>query len=451
MPPIPYNERYRLDALHAYDILDTQSEPAFDRITHLAARLFDVPTALVSFVDSGRQWFKSRVGMKRAETSREESFCAYAIMGPDIMQVPDATKDLRFADNPLVTQDPWVRFYAAAPLVSPQGFCLGTLCLIDTRPRKALTAEAQSTLRDLAELVMHELMFRKLCAQTVGVLDKPGSVRKKRGKAHARKPNGAERDLAQDAQLDVLVSLAHELRTPLNAILGFSDCMNKEIFGPVENAKYLEYSRHIYDSGSHILGIANSILDLAKFKRGQIALQEEVIDVAELVDHTTGMFVEQARRSEIAIASEFMIGPIALLVDRQLVVQMLVNLLGNSIKFTPKGGSVNVTCRIDDKGGPILSVADTGIGIAAADIAKALREFGRVDNDCARNLEGSGLGLSITKRLIEMHGGDLAIDSRPGVGTEVALRFPAYRRLARPADEEAPAKRSVKAVAGSRG
>lgn len=451
MPPIPYNERYRLDALYAYDILDTQSEPAFDRITQLAARHFDVPIALVSLVDSGRQWFKSRVGLKRAETSREESFCAYAIMSPDIMQVPDATKDPRFADSPLVTQEPWIRFYAASPLVSPQGFCLGTLCLIDTRPREPLSAEAQSTLRDLAELVMHELMFRRLISQTVGVLSTPGEGPKDPGKAVAGRPKGVERDLAQEAQLDVLVSLAHELRTPLNAILGFSDCVNKEIFGPVENAKYLEYSRHIYDSGSHILGIANSILDLAKFKRGQIALQEEVVVVAELVDHTTGMFVEQARQSEIAIGNESGAGPIALLVDRQLVVQMLVNLLGNSIKFTPKGGSVSVTCRIDGEGRPILSVADTGIGIAAADIAKALREFGRVDNDHARNLEGSGLGLSITKRLIELHGGDLVIDSRPGVGTEVALLFPAYRRLARPADEEAAAKRPAKAVAGSRG
>ncbi len=450
MPPIPYNERYRLDALYAFDILDTQSEPAFDRITQLAARHFGVPVALVSLVDSGRQWFKSRVGMERQETSREESFCAYAIMSQDVMQVPDATKDPRFADNPLVTQEPWIRFYAAAPLVSPQGFCLGTLCLIDSRPRKALTAEEQSTLRDLAELVMHELMFRRLCTQAVTVLDTPGG-RKKRGKARARKSNGAERDLAQEAQLDVLVSLAHELRTPLNAILGFSDCMNKEIFGPVENAKYLEYSRHIFDSGSHILGITNSILDLAKFKRGQIALQEDVIDIAELMKHTAGMFVEQARQGEIAVAEELASGHVKLRADRQLVVQMLVNLIGNSIKFTPRGGSVTVTCRVDGKGRPVLSVADTGIGIASADIAKALQEFGRIDKHRVPNPEGSGLGLSITKRLIELHGGALEIESRPGVGTKVALRFPAYRRLAEPSDADVPVKRPKRAVAGSKG
>ena len=451
MPPIPYNERYRLDALYAYDILDTEAEPAFDRITQLATRHFGVPVALVSLVDSGRQWFKSRVGLKRLETSREESFCAHAIMSQDVMQVPDATKDPRFADNPLVTQEPWIRFYAAAPLVSPQGFCLGTLCLIDSRPRDALTPEAQSTLRDLAGLVMQELMFRRLCAQTVRIMETPSRTRQDHRMAVSDEPSAAERDLAQDAQLDVLVSLAHEVRTPLNAILGFSECMNKEIFGPVENAKYLEYSRHIYDSGSHILGLANSILDLAKIKRGQIAMREEIVDIVELVRQTTGMFVEQARQSEITVVSEPAAERPALAADRQLVMQMMVNLIGNSIKFTPKGGSVSVAYRLDGTGMLVLSVADTGIGIASGDIDRALMDFGRIDNQGARDITGSGLGLSITKRLIELHGGDLTIESSVGVGTAVELRFPAYRVALKPAGGTEPVREPAEPVTGPAG
>jgi signal transduction histidine kinase len=448
MPPIPYNERYRLDALYACDILDTQAEPAFDRITQLAARHFGVPVALVSLVDSVRQWFKSRVGLKRLETSREESFCAHAIMSHEIMQVPDATKDPRFADNPLVTHEPWIRFYAGAPLVLPQGFCLGTLCLIDHQPRDPLTTQEQSTLRDLADLVIRELMFRKICTQTAEVLKTPSREQGGHRKAVSGEPSAAERELAQEAQLDVLVSLAHELRTPLNAILGFSECINKQMFGPVENAKYLEYSRYIYNSGNHILGIAKSILDLNAIKRGQISLQEEVIDIVELLRQTTGMFVEQARQSGIIVANELLGDEPALLADRQQVMQMLVNLIGNSVKFTPKGGSVSVTCRLDGNGMLILSVADTGIGIAPGDIDRALMDFGRIDTCATREGKGTGLGLSITKRLIELHGGGLTIASSVGVGTAVDLRFPAYRVVPKLASGNEPARTPAEWLAG---
>jgi len=157
--PLPPDERERLQALRRYAILDTPQEVAFDRITRLAARLLKVPVTTVSLVDESRQWFKSSYGMEVRETSRELSFCSHAILSDEVTVVPDATGDQRFLDNELVTGEPHIRFYAGAPLESSDGFKLGTLCAIDTRPRQ-FTDEEREVLHDLAAIVTHELEMR---------------------------------------------------------------------------------------------------------------------------------------------------------------------------------------------------------------------------------------------------------------------------------------------------
>ncbi|HEY0253522.1 MAG TPA: GAF domain-containing protein, partial [Kofleriaceae bacterium] len=154
--PKPLNEAQRLSALHAFNILDTAPQPSFDRITALASRILDVPIALVSLVDDERQWFKSCIGLGASETSRDVAFCAYAILNPGVLVVSDATEDPRFADNPLVTGEPYIRAYAGAPLVTSHGFALGTLCAIDTRPRR-FTTEQLASLVDLASIVVDEM------------------------------------------------------------------------------------------------------------------------------------------------------------------------------------------------------------------------------------------------------------------------------------------------------
>ncbi|WGS48895.1 sensor domain-containing diguanylate cyclase [Paraburkholderia sp. D15] len=156
VPPIPSNESARLDTLRALHILDTSPEERFDRLTRLAKRLFGVPIALVSLVDADRQWFKSCVGLTASETSRDISFCGHAILGDDILLVPDALADARFHDNPLVKDSPNIRFYAGCPLTVPNGSKLGTLCLIDVKPR-GLDDEEQALLRDLARMAEQEL------------------------------------------------------------------------------------------------------------------------------------------------------------------------------------------------------------------------------------------------------------------------------------------------------
>ncbi|HIC79911.1 MAG TPA: GAF domain-containing protein, partial [Kiloniellaceae bacterium] len=210
MNPIPFDEVQRLASLQALDILDTPPEPAFDRITRLVSRQFDVPISLISLLDPARQWFKSKVGLDVDETPREYSFCQFAIMDNQILQVPDATKDRRFADNPLVLGDPEIRFYAGAPLVTRNGFRLGTLCLIDSRPREALSEAQQAQLRDFADLVIGEMELRRL-RRLLGA-ESQGISQEVAGALNSLRH--AEEELSHQAQMDVVAHVAHELRTP---------------------------------------------------------------------------------------------------------------------------------------------------------------------------------------------------------------------------------------------
>lgn len=155
-PAIPHDEKTRLETLRSLKLLDTSPEERFDRLTRLAKRMFGVPISLVSLVDADRQWFKSKQGLEADETPRDISFCGHAILGDDIFMVPDATKDERFADNPLVTSNPNIKFYAGCPLRIMNGSKLGTLCIIDQQPRE-LDEEDMALLRDLAEMAEQEL------------------------------------------------------------------------------------------------------------------------------------------------------------------------------------------------------------------------------------------------------------------------------------------------------
>jgi hypothetical protein len=159
--PIPPNEGARLAALRRFNVLDSAPEEAFDDLTEIASRICGVPIALVSLIDENRQWFKSRVGLDATETPRDLAFCGYCILRETVMVVPDATKDVRFSENPLVTNDPAIRFYAGAPLIDREGFRLGTLCVIDRRPREFSVNEAE-ILQLLAKRVVHQMELRKI-------------------------------------------------------------------------------------------------------------------------------------------------------------------------------------------------------------------------------------------------------------------------------------------------
>jgi len=253
------------------------------------------------------------------------------------------------------------------------------------------------------------------------------SERKRIEQALEEAKEGAE--LANRTKSEFLANMSHELRTPLNAVIGFSELMRKELLGPLGSERYLEYAADIYESGSHLLGVINDILDLSKIEAGKIDLEEETFDLSVAVDATLRLIRERAERRQIALAARIGASVPQLRADERKVKQILINLLSNAVKFTPEGGSVTISAeRRPD--GLVIAVTDTGIGIAPEDVPRALEPFKQVSAAHNRTHEGTGLGLPLTKRLVELHGGRLEIESAVGRGTTVSVQFPSERMIA---------------------
>lgn len=234
---------------------------------------------------------------------------------------------------------------------------------------------------------------------------------------------------ANRAKSEFLANMSHELRTPLNSIIGFSETIRTETFGPLENEKYLEYTGHIHASGTHLLSLITDILDLSKIEAGGAALEEENVDIRTALDSCIDMVSERARAAGIELRLDMPDDLPRVRADARHVKQVVLNLLSNSIKFTSAGGEVSVIAGINGNGVIAISVADNGLGIAANDIPIILEPFGQVGDSHTRGYQGTGLGLPLTRSLVELHGGELGIDSELGVGTTVSVQFPAQRTI----------------------
>jgi PAS domain S-box-containing protein len=238
------------------------------------------------------------------------------------------------------------------------------------------------------------------------------------------------RDQAETAnrtKTQFLANMSHELRTPLNAIIGFSEIMMKEMFGKVDSPHYLAYAGDINQSGRHLLDVINDILDLSKIEAGRLELHEEDCDVAEIVCGAVRLVQDRAMAGRLAMVARVAPDLPALYADARAVKQILLNLLSNSVKFTPEDGTVTLTAELTGDGSLLISVADTGIGISAEDLPRALEAFGQIDSSLSRRFEGTGLGLPLTRALADLHGATFALESEPGAGTRVTILFPPAR------------------------
>lgn len=240
-----------------------------------------------------------------------------------------------------------------------------------------------------------------------------------------------EAESANRAKSYFLANVSHELRTPLNAVIGYSEVLRDEIFGPMEHEKYHEYSKDIHASGTHLLELIEDILDLSKIETGNIVVDEKDIDVVAMMEETMRIAAPAVQKGNFDLSVEIAPAFPILRADETRLRQVLLNLLSNAFKFTPEGGGISVTVVINDEGEPQFSVRDTGIGIAAEDIPHVLAPFGRLEQPTVDNERGTGLGLPLSKSLIEMHGGTFRIVSAPGEGTDVTFALPAHRAIYR--------------------
>jgi len=233
---------------------------------------------------------------------------------------------------------------------------------------------------------------------------------------------------ASQAKSQFLATMSHELRTPLNAIIGFSELLKGELFGPIGDARYKGYVNDVHRSGKHLLSLVNDVLDFSKIDAGHLTLQEDQIDIREALATSLRMVEGQASGNGVAIEQEIAHDLPNLRADERRIRQILLNLLSNAVKFTPRGGIVRLIAFVDERE-LVVQVADTGIGMAKEDIPRALERFGQLDSDLNRKYEGTGLGLPLTKKLAELHGGRLEIESELCVGTKVTVAFPAERLI----------------------
>ncbi len=241
-------------------------------------------------------------------------------------------------------------------------------------------------------------------------------------------------ETANTAKSEFLANMSHELRTPLNAINGFSEIMVGELFGPLGDKRYVEYAQDILSSGQHLLALINDILDMAKIEAGKLSLKLEPMHIEELADDALRLMRNRAETAGLELRLEFPPLP-EIEADYRAVKQVLLNLLSNAIKFTPRGGSVTVAAKLEmgPEGERVrIAVRDTGIGIAAHDLERLAKPFEQIESQLSKSQQGTGLGLALTKSLVEMHGGVLEIESEPGKGTSVSFTVP----LRRPGEAE---------------
>jgi signal transduction histidine kinase len=386
-PPMPDDEEGRLDALYAYEVLDTPPEAEYDAIVALAAQICGTPIARVNLVDRDRQWTKAAHGVEPDETPRAVAICPHTIATAEgWMIVEDTLEDERFSLNPLVHDDPAIRFYAGSVINSASGQPLGAVCVIDTQPRQLTEAQFEA-LRNLSRMVETQLELRKLLLRERRLVEGLRTLDR--------------------AKAEFMSSVAHDFRTPLTSIRGYADLLR-------ERGVETDVALDAIDRG------AARLLHLVNDLSGTSTTQsDEVLDLSILADATVEMLRTAAADTSVTINTDlheaFVCG------SGHRLAQVLENLIANAVKYSPEG-VVTVTSRVEGERA-VVEVTDTGVGIAADEVGRLFDRFFRAST--ANGFPGTGVGLATVKSIVEAHGGTILVDSEVGRGTSVSVSFPA--------------------------
>lgn len=386
---IPENESERQANLDLYEILDTFPEEAYDAITSIAAHICETPIALISLIDKDRQWFKSHHGLKVSETPRDYAFCAHAILEPNqLFVVEDARLDERFYDNPLTTADPNVIFYAGAPLVSSEGFPLGTLCVIDNKPN-SLTPEQHKALNDLSIQIIAQLELRRSIKEL----------------------NTKNEELSRYAHL-----ISHDLRSPMQSIYQLSKIIAKESEGSL-NEKAEKAIEQLQKKALQSQRLVDGILEHSL--AGSHSFAPERIQVLKFVNDIIDFCNPP---SDIQVLPEVSVSEIVC--DPTILHQVLQNLISNAIKYNDKEqGIVRIVLNANDSE-CTLEVIDNGPGIPEKYHERIFGMFQTLSHADRFGNKGTGIGLNTVKNLVASMGGIITVKSNEGEGIAFKITLP---------------------------
>ena len=406
-PPKPSNETERLKALRSFNILDSDEEEFYDNIAKLASFICDTEIALVTFIDDERQWFKAKVGLDIKGTSRDEAFCAYAIHQSDIMIVSDPTTDERFFQNPLVISDPNIRFYAGAPLVTSDGYGLGTLCVIDSK-QKELTTDQLNALDQLRRIAVQYLEFRKINTfkekmnvQVQSLKDRVSMMLK-------------EIELKNAELQELSKVLSHDLRAPLRGISSLAEWMLEDHKDNLPD-EIVEQLGLIKDRTLTLNGLLDAVIEYSKLSR--VVIDNKPIDLEPLIQE----LVIQCKvpvQFKVDLTGNFP----TLRMDKISLHQIFQNLIQNAVTYSDKDNPViNIHSELVGDFWEI-KVMDNGIGIMDKNLDKIFDLF--VSMPIKDGIQSSGIGLSLVKRTVTIYGGTVEVNSEIGVGSEFIIRLP---------------------------
>lgn len=397
VPESGQDEEARLQALYSYEVLDTMAEQSFDDICRFASLICGTPISLITLLDRNRQWFKAAVGLDVRETPREHSFCTHALLEDDMLVVEDAHDDERFLHSPLVLAKPQVRFYAGQPLRSTGGHALGTLCVIDTVPRK-LSDDQKEAVRRLARQVEIQLELRRMNAELIRL------------------------DRARERLLQFA---AHDAASPLMAIQMLASELAQ--IAPAEQEHILTISRELQASADSVANLAADLRDIGVERASRLAPRWQKVSVEVLMDMARAVASPRLRKAGLELAAH-VTPDLEVDGDPDLLRRLLQNLLFNAIDHTPRGGTVSVRLASGGDGHTwIMHVEDEGPGIPENQRDRIFDMYASATDGAARGEVSRGIGLAFCRAATVAHAGRIEVTSREPRGCSFKVMLPRRR------------------------
>lgn len=393
------NENDRLGALRAYNIIGTEPETEFDELTHLAASICSAPISKINLVYKDKQWAKSLYGLDESHRTipLNRSISQYAIQEDSIFEIPNLSKDSRFKDLPFVKGEPFLKYYLAAQLVTPDGYKIGTLCVQDYREQQ-MPDKKKKQLKILAHQVIAHLELRKHNIEL----------------ANLNRHNVA-----------LMKILSHDLRSPLSGIIGMSGLLKEMI--PPEDEETIEMVSILNQSAQQLNQLINDILNYTVIESKGFTLHAKEADIQSVVNNLKQLYMPSARLKNIELNFNVDTFEDSIQIDQEKFEQIFGNLLSNAIKFTKSGGKIEsslIVKTIDGIKNLVLTVSDNGIGMEKDALESLFTQDMRNNKQGTSGEKSTGLGLSIIKHFTELHNGHINVDSTPEKGTRFTISLP---------------------------